>query len=172
MQVELVEVALLLVGLGLLALFGLAARKMMKGPLSGGPSVPQLPAQPEEAEEERLLAEEALAAGRLSQPAPAADLEAPAAPETAAPLSLEAGLSKSRQGFMAKINKLLFAGRALDASLVDELEEILVTADIGVRTTEKLLAELRASLERKEVDDPKAVRERLKASILALVKRD
>lgn len=172
MQVELVEIALLLFGLGFLVLFGLAARKMLKGPEPRGPSPAGLPSSAESAEsaeEERLLAEEALAAGRLSEPAPPAEAEA--VPAAGGPVTLEAGLEKSRQGFMARINKLLFAGRALDAGLVDELEEILVTADIGVRTTEKLLSELRASLERKEVDDPQAVRARLKASILTLLER-
>lgn len=57
----------------------------------------------------------------------------------------------------------------MDAALLDELEEILVTADIGVRTTEKLLADMRASIGRKEMDDPGAVRERLKAAISSLV---
>lgn len=173
MQVELIEIALLAVALAFLFLFGLAARKMFRGGLRGGETSGALPGATEDAaqaEEDRLLAEEALSAGRLSEPAPPASPSVEAPPRPGAPVTLEAGLAKSRQGFMAKINKLLFAGRALDAALVDELEEVLVTADIGVRTTERLLAELRKSLERKEVDDPRAVRDRLKSAILDLMK--
>lgn len=169
MQVELVEIGLLLVALAFILLFGLAARKLMKGGLGAGQSRPALPAPSSETEEERLLAEEALSAGRLSQPSPPAEPEPGSEADAAAPITLEAGLKKSRQGFMSRINKLLFAGRAMDAALLDELEEILVTADIGVRTTEKLLADMRASIGRKEMDDPGAVRERLKAAISSLV---
>jgi fused signal recognition particle receptor len=52
----------------------------------------------------------------------------------------------------------LFAGkRELDPSLVEEIEKVLLTADIGVRTSQKLLEEIRASLGKRELADPKAV---------------
>ena len=174
MQVELVEIGLLVMALAFLLLFGLAARKLMKGELGAGQARPTQPELAPKTEEDRLLEEEALSAGRPSQPTTPAGPEAEPSPEpvAAAPISLEAGLKKSRQGFMARVNKLLFAGRAMDAALLDELEEILVTADIGVRTTQKLLAELRDSIGRKEMDDPKAVRDRLKSAVLSLVQVD
>jgi fused signal recognition particle receptor len=72
---------------------------------------------------------------------------------------------------MARVNDLLFKSGRLDASLVDELESILVTSDIGIRTAEKLLGDLRGQLTRKEVSDPEAVRSKLRAKITEIVSR-
>lgn len=80
------------------------------------------------------------------------------------------GLKKTRQGFMARLNAILFA-RELDEDLVDELEALLVTSDIGIRTTTKLLGDLREQLSNKEVKDPEAVRQRLKDRVLEIVSR-
>src|SRR6185312_15998203 len=52
----------------------------------------------------------------------------------------------------------LFAGRKqLDPSIVDEIEKVLLTADSGVKTSQKLLEEIRGSLSRSELKDPDAV---------------
>ena len=56
---------------------------------------------------------------------------------------LKAGLAKTRQeGFVARLSKL-FAGKQIDATLLEEIEEVLLRADLGAKTTHKLLAELR-----------------------------
>ena len=47
--------------------------------------------------------------------------------------------------------------RELDPALVEEIEKVLLTADIGVRTSQKLLEEIRASLGKRELADPQAV---------------
>src|SRR5262249_32971065 len=96
-----------------------------------------------------------------------APLAAPGAPPKAS--AMKQGLEKTRKGFMARINDLLRGGR-LDEGLVDELESILVTSDIGIRTAERLLGDLRGELTRKEIADPEAVRRKLRARILEIVK--
>ena len=71
--------------------------------------------------------------------------------------SLNVGLGKTRdEGFVGRLGKL-FAGRTVDAALMDEIEAVLFTADIGVRTSEKLLDGLREGLSRKELSDTSAV---------------
>lgn len=56
---------------------------------------------------------------------------------------LKAGLTKTREeGFVARLTKL-FAGKQIDAPLLEEIEEVLLRADLGAKTTQKLLAELR-----------------------------
>jgi signal recognition particle GTPase len=74
------------------------------------------------------------------------EADVPVPPAEAAPKqSLSAGLAKTKTGFMAKLNAVIF-GRGLDEGLVDELEALLVTSDIGIRTAEKLLEGLKQDL--------------------------
>ncbi len=53
------------------------------------------------------------------------------------------GLSKTRTGFLGKIGSLLSGGTAIDESVMDELEAILFTSDIGARTADRLLEDLK-----------------------------
>src|SRR5262245_12278904 len=67
--------------------------------------------------------------------------EAPAPPQTV--LSrLRDALSRTREGLGARFDGVL--GRPLDAAAVAELEEALLSADVGTTTTQRLLARLRA----------------------------
>ena len=54
---------------------------------------------------------------------------------------LKEGLSKTRKNFMGKV-ETLFTGRAIDDDFFEELEEILIQADVGVKTTMKLIERL------------------------------
>lgn len=75
---------------------------------------------------------------------------------------LHAGLAKTRQeGFVARITQL-FAGKQLDAALLDEIEEVLFRADLGVQTTRRLLEELKQASTRQELADPAQVWKRLR----------
>jgi fused signal recognition particle receptor len=56
------------------------------------------------------------------------------------------GLAKTRKdGFIARLGNLLKARETIDTAFLDELEELLVRADIGVKTTGKLIDEIRAN---------------------------
>ncbi len=57
--------------------------------------------------------------------------------------SLFNGLTKTRQGVFSKINRLITAKRNIDEELLEELEELLISADVGVDTTLFLLDEIR-----------------------------
>ncbi|HNZ52620.1 MAG TPA: signal recognition particle-docking protein FtsY [bacterium] len=54
---------------------------------------------------------------------------------------MEDGLSKTKDGFISKL-KNLFKTSVVDASLIDELEEILYTSDMGVETVSWLMSEV------------------------------
>jgi fused signal recognition particle receptor len=71
--------------------------------------------------------------------------------------ALSPGLAKTRAGWVARLGQIFSGRKELDPTLVDEMEKVLLTADIGVRTSQKLLEELRASLTKKELADSKAV---------------
>jgi fused signal recognition particle receptor len=72
------------------------------------------------------------------------------------PSALAPGLAKTRGGFVARLGGLL-GRKQIDESLLGELEEILFTADIGARTTERLLERVRERLAKKELSRGSAV---------------
>jgi len=79
------------------------------------------------------------------------------------------GLSRTRQSLAQKITSV-FSGSVLDASTLDTLEELLITADLGPGTVEQIIAPLRQRLKRGELHEPQQLEETLKGTILAILK--
>jgi fused signal recognition particle receptor len=71
--------------------------------------------------------------------------------------ALAPGLARTRAGWVSRLGQLFAGKREIDPALVEEIEKILLTADIGVRTSQKLLEEIRSSLGKRELRDPDAV---------------
>ncbi len=63
----------------------------------------------------------------------------------------------------------LAPGGKIDANSLDELESLLVVADVGIETTERIIAELQESLARKELKDIDALKDGLRRAILAIL---
>ena len=63
----------------------------------------------------------------------------------------------------------LFKGRAIDAAILEELETRLLTADIGVAATERILEELRRRVARRELTDAAALITALRSAIAAIL---
>ena len=95
----------------------------------------------------------------LEQKAPKKDLEIKRR------TSLKDGVSKTREGFIGRIINLV-GSKDLDDSVLEELEDVLFTADIGVRTADWLLEDLRESLKKGIIKDRSSLIERLKGKIL------
>ena len=66
---------------------------------------------------------------------------------------LKEGLRKTHQGMVSKIDQLVSVKRKIDDRLLEELEEILITSDIGIKTTRQLLDKVTEKVKRKELDD-------------------
>lgn len=64
---------------------------------------------------------------------------------------LKEGLSKTREKFIDKIDELLHSSTKIDDDLIDELEETLITSDVGMATTEKLIKGLRKGVRKAEI---------------------
>jgi len=79
--------------------------------------------------------------------------------------TLAEGLAKTRSGFMARINALVGAAKELDEATLSELEEILFSADVGVRTATHLLETVREKLKRRELSDLSRVKAALREEI-------
>jgi fused signal recognition particle receptor len=90
-------------------------------------------------------------------------VEKPRGPERPMPArkrevaALVSGLERTRSGWVNRLGQLFASKKELDPALLEEIEKVLLTADIGVRTSQKLLGELRESLDKKAIKDPAAV---------------
>ena len=78
---------------------------------------------------------------------------------------LKQGLSKTRSGLTGRLDKLVFGKKQIDDTLLDELEEILFTADLGVQTTQKLIDLVQSAVARKELDNPEKLKDVLKENM-------
>jgi fused signal recognition particle receptor len=80
---------------------------------------------------------------------------------------LKLGLKKTKDGLVGRIDTLALGKKEIDAETLEELEEILITSDIGVKTTVELIRTLEQRLGRNELKDGEALRCALKEEILA-----
>ncbi|PAE26875.1 MULTISPECIES: signal recognition particle-docking protein FtsY [Bacillaceae] len=67
------------------------------------------------------------------------------------------GLTKTRDNFSNKVNDLVSRYRKVDEEFFEELEEILIGADVGFDTVMELVDELRREVKRKNIQDPREV---------------
>jgi len=81
---------------------------------------------------------------------------------------LEQGLEKTRRGVFLEITRLFDRG-VLDDDLYEELEMLLIQADVGWDVSQKLVAELRQRVERDRLVDPLAAREILREEMIQLL---
>lgn len=83
---------------------------------------------------------------------------------------LKEGLEKTRQTLTEGVRQVLAGFRPIDESLFDDLEEVLIGADVGVSTTEKLLKRLRERVRGAGVRDSSGVEALLQEEITNLLK--
>ena len=75
---------------------------------------------------------------------------------------LKQGLTKAKQGITDKIDDVLKSYTKVDEELLEELEEILITADVGVNTTMDIIDKLRDKIKDNKITEPVGVKEELK----------
>jgi fused signal recognition particle receptor len=71
--------------------------------------------------------------------------------------ALRKGLANTRGGFIARLAKLFGSRPSVDEALIEQIEEVLITADIGVKTSERMLARLREQMQKGELKDADAL---------------
>ncbi len=84
-------------------------------------------------------------------------------------LRLERGLKKTRSSFLKNLNRIFTGRKKLDEDIAGQLEETLVKADIGVKTTFELLEHVTERMKRRELDDPQMVVAYLKSLIMGML---
>jgi fused signal recognition particle receptor len=77
--------------------------------------------------------------------------------------SIRKGLSATRGGFIAKLTALFTGKKEIDPAILEQIEEVMLASDVGVKTTESILGRLRERLDKKELGDSDAVWAALRA---------
>lgn len=85
---------------------------------------------------------------------------------------LKRGLKKTTEGISYKIDDILGTYTKIDDDMLEEIEEILIMADIGVNTTMEIIDKLKENIRRKSIDDPKMVKSELKAIIREMLESE
>lgn len=84
---------------------------------------------------------------------------------------LKKGLNKTRENLTNKIEKLVIGYADIDDDFLDELEETLIMADVGVQTTDKLMAAVRRGIKKKEINTPEDLKPFLQKEIAEILTR-
>jgi len=101
----------------------------------------------------------------------ARNLPAIVEPTTAAPpvaskkdvAGLRKGLAATRGGFMARLKALFTGQKEIDPAILEQMEEVMISSDVGVKTTQTILGRLRDKLAKNELADSDAVWAALRA---------
>lgn len=83
---------------------------------------------------------------------------------------VEKGVEKSRAGLLEKIGKAIAGKDTVDASVLDKLEEILITSDVGVKTTIEIIDRIEKRVSREKYTGSDELRNILREEITALLK--
>jgi fused signal recognition particle receptor len=78
-------------------------------------------------------------------------------------LGMRKGLAASRSGFVARLTALFSGKKEIDPAILEQIEEIMLTSDVGVKTTGAIIERLREALGRNELRDTDAVWAALRA---------
>lgn len=84
--------------------------------------------------------------------------------------NLKSGLTKTRNALTDKINEALNLAVTIDDDLYEELEEILIMADIGMDTTMEIIEKLKDKIRKEKINDVELVRPALKSVIAEMMK--
>ena len=123
-----------------------------------------LPAKPEQAKPPPPVA-------KAPEPLASADVLPSDRPAAPAPRELSKkdvagmrkGLAATRGGFIARLTALFGGQKEIDPAILAQIEEVMISSDVGVKTTQAILARLRDRLEKKELTDSDAVWAALRA---------
>ena len=127
------------------------------------PPSAKVPEEPEEPEEPGEASEEIIPAPPIS----ARTQEKPASRSMFQ--RLQERLGKTRDALIYRLDRLFLGKKEIDQDLFEQLEEILITADLGVATTLELIDVARKKVKRDQLSDPQALKGIIRDQILAYI---
>jgi fused signal recognition particle receptor len=86
--------------------------------------------------------------------------------------TLDQGLEKTKQTFFSKITRLLVGKSRVDQGVLDDLEELLITADVGVETTLKIIERIETRVSKDRVINSEELNQILRDEIIALLEEN
>ncbi|MCI8481855.1 MAG: signal recognition particle-docking protein FtsY [Clostridia bacterium] len=85
---------------------------------------------------------------------------------------LKQGLEKTKSSFDEKMNNAFSVFRKVDEDLLEELEEILITSDIGMETSLKMINNLRQKIKKENIKEPEQVKQALREEMANILNID
>lgn len=82
------------------------------------------------------------------------------------------GLAKTRDSFAGRVNDLIARYRKVDEEFFEELEEILISADVGVTTVMELVDELKMEVKRRNIQDPQEMQAVISEKLVEIYRGD
>jgi fused signal recognition particle receptor len=82
---------------------------------------------------------------------------------------LKQGLSRTRSGFTAGLADLTLGKKTIDDALLEEIETLLLTADVGIEATQRIIADLTGRISRKELKDAEALHSALQEDMCRIL---
>lgn len=106
------------------------------------------------------------------EPAPAPEVAVAPAPKPKLSWAqrLKSGLARTRGSFTSQVAGLFGVGAKIDEALFEELESVLLTADVGVEATQHLIEMLRRRIKRERLTDASQLKDALKAELSDLLR--
>ncbi|MBQ7280541.1 MAG: signal recognition particle-docking protein FtsY [Bacteroidales bacterium] len=86
--------------------------------------------------------------------------------------TLDQGLAKTKESFLAKLTRSVFGRSTVDESVLDNLEETLITSDVGVETSLKIIDKIQARIKRDKYISTSELNNVLRAEIAQLLRQD
>ena len=85
---------------------------------------------------------------------------------------LKIGLAKTRNLLVKNVDDIILGEKVIDQKLYDELEEILIMADVGPAFTYELIEKIKEQVKRKELDHPELLKKVLRETITDILTRN
>ncbi|MDX1651594.1 MAG: signal recognition particle-docking protein FtsY [Brumimicrobium sp.] len=85
---------------------------------------------------------------------------------------LDKGLEKTKETFLSKLTRSVVGKSKVDAEVLDELEEVLITSDVGVKTTLKIIDRIEQRVSREKYVNTSELKEVLRSEIAALLEEN
>src|SRR4030081_803980 len=82
---------------------------------------------------------------------------------------LKAGIQKTREGLVDRLEDAIAGRKEIDAALLEELQYALITADIGVNTASEILESIRQRVDRKQVGDAQQIKQLIAEHLLEIL---
>lgn len=82
---------------------------------------------------------------------------------------LKAGLAKTKNALFGRLDQLFRGFSRVDEDMLEELEEVLITADVGVGPTEKIIDRLRGKIRAEKITEPEKVKTALEEILVSMI---